>query len=586
MTSKRSRFYQVGFFVVTFAFITLCAYMGITAMQKSLTLKMQFNTEPAVSCEFAIRQANSTLESDFALIFKNYDNSEIGDGTSLSGNTLIFESDKYDNFTGSAMDIKFTNKTSECSAIKLSVLNVTVGGNTGYSVFIPQNGVQVIEDISCPAGEDVVFQMEYVAEITFNLSYAQVSSVNGLTLKTGSTYYAVYGTTPSATLVATDNHMNPPQGVSISNDLGSYSSGTVNFDSISQDVTVTVVNSDMQTYAVVEELTKADVSYAISPTHGQDFTFTVTIDNDCTQVEVSYKIGSGEYITLSNPTPNNGVYTYTISSANVTNDLIIKAVGLSSYTITYNANGGSFSNSETTSSVPVTAGSNYTLPTPPTRTEYNFLGWADDSNDASPDWETGNQTANSDKTWYAVWELKTYRFTYTITANALSYSHYSGLVITNDDECEITFVGNTSTDPGTTYYKTKNMANAVAYPAETSFDITKKYLTNTNDLVYYEYYHCLENTSQNGSVDIYIPANYKIFIFSLHAGYYTSLKSVSFSQSINYSKVQSNNGAISSGTGSSVSAYIAIVSFTMPNSALEVEVVCQTRSGSHGGGTN
>ena len=379
MTNKRKRVYESIIVGLSIILMALCAYMGITAVQKSMTLKMQFSAEPTVACAFAIRQADST--GAYNPIFKNYEGTTISNGVSLTQNILRFTGGDYATATGTAIDLQYTNATTKCSAIKLTITGATVNEVAPYSIFIPQGNTALIENISSPAGGTIQFTMEYVAEITFNLSYAQVSSINGLTLKTGSTYYAVYGTNPSATLTATQNHMNPPDGVSISNGLGTYTkkatNGIVEFDSISQNVTVTVVNSDMQTYAVVEQLTKADVSYAISPTHGQDFSFTVTINNDCTQVEVSYKISNGEYTILDNPSPSGKSYTYTIAGANITNDLTIKAVAFSGYTVTLNYNDDDEGNNDTT----VVLEGVTTLPDTiqiPTRTGHTFAGWYND----------------------------------------------------------------------------------------------------------------------------------------------------------------------------------------------------------------
>ena len=267
MTTKRKRTYEFIIISLVIILTSLCAYMGIMALQKSMSLKLQFSAKPAVACSFAIREANST--GNFTSVFKNYDDAEIGSGVSLSQNTLIFESDKYETLTGSAIDLQFTNKTTACSAIKLSVQNATVDGVAGYSVFVPQNGTQVIENISCPAGTDVIFLMEYVAEVSFTLQYATITSVSSdLTLKENNTYYAVYGTTPTVTLAATDNHMNPPQNVNISNNAGSYSNGTITFNAISQDVNVDVVNTSMQTYILLKEEVGTSISTTQTPIHG------------------------------------------------------------------------------------------------------------------------------------------------------------------------------------------------------------------------------------------------------------------------------------------------------------------------------
>lgn len=82
------------------------------------------------------------------------------------------------------------------------------------------------------------------------------------------------------------------------------------------------------------------------------------------------------------------------------------------YTISYNANGGSGApgNQTKTYNVTLTLSS-----TKPTRSGYDFLGWSTSSTATSATYGAGGSyTANSGATLYAVWKLKTY----TVTFNA------------------------------------------------------------------------------------------------------------------------------------------------------------------------
>ena len=86
------------------------------------------------------------------------------------------------------------------------------------------------------------------------------------------------------------------------------------------------------------------------------------------------------------------------------------AVGaLPSYTVSYNANGGSGAPSAQTKWY----GSTLKLSTAtPTRTGYSFLGWST-ANDSSVEYAAGaNYTANSAVTLYAVWKANTYTVKY------------------------------------------------------------------------------------------------------------------------------------------------------------------------------
>lgn len=99
---------------------------------------------------------------------------------------------------------------------------------------------------------------------------------------------------------------------------------------------------------------------------------------------------SVEYAAGANYTANAGVTLYAVWKANT-------------YTVSYNANGGSGAPGNQTK----TYGVNLTLSsTKPTRTNYNFLGWATSASATSPQYAAGGTySANSGVTLYAVWQL-------------------------------------------------------------------------------------------------------------------------------------------------------------------------------------
>ena len=80
------------------------------------------------------------------------------------------------------------------------------------------------------------------------------------------------------------------------------------------------------------------------------------------------------------------------------------------YTVSYNANGGSGAPSSQTKTYGVTL----TLSsTKPTRTGYTFLGWSTSSTATSASYSTGgNFTTNASTTLYAVWSINTYTVSY------------------------------------------------------------------------------------------------------------------------------------------------------------------------------
>ena len=99
---------------------------------------------------------------------------------------------------------------------------------------------------------------------------------------------------------------------------------------------------------------------------------------------------SVEYAAGANYTANDGVTLYAVWKANT-------------YTVKYDANGGTGAPGNQTK----TYGVNLTLSnTKPTRTNYNFLGWATSASATSPQYAAGGEYSNNaGVTLYAVWQL-------------------------------------------------------------------------------------------------------------------------------------------------------------------------------------
>lgn len=99
---------------------------------------------------------------------------------------------------------------------------------------------------------------------------------------------------------------------------------------------------------------------------------------------------SVEYAAGANYTANAGVTLYAVWKANT-------------YTVSYNANGGTGAPGNQTKTYDVDLTLSSTIPT---RTNYNFLGWATSASATSPQYAAGGKyTANSGVTLYAVWQL-------------------------------------------------------------------------------------------------------------------------------------------------------------------------------------
>lgn len=107
---------------------------------------------------------------------------------------------------------------------------------------------------------------------------------------------------------------------------------------------------------------------------------------------------------------------------------------LATFTITYNANGGSNAPASQTK----TYGTNLTLRTNvPTRTGYTFLGWSTSSTATSATWAAGGTySTEASNTLYAVWKINSYTYTLgtgtgvTTTGSTASGSKNYGTTIT------------------------------------------------------------------------------------------------------------------------------------------------------------
>ena len=134
----------------------------------------------------------------------------------------------------------------------------------------------------------------------------------------------------------------------------------------------------------------------------------------------------GKTLTLSSAKPTRAGYTFLGWSTSSTATSATYAAGGSytansgatlyavwkiiTYTVSYNANGGSGAPSAQTKTYNVTLKLSSTVPT---RTGYNFLGWSTSNTATSGNYAAGgNYTNNATTTLYAVWGLKTYTVSY------------------------------------------------------------------------------------------------------------------------------------------------------------------------------
>ena len=119
MTIKRKRIYEIIIFSLVIILTSLCAYMGITAVQKSMKLNLGFQVNPSFECKIVYN--GNTI---FCNTTKNGESLVVGDGVSLNGNNLTLNQ----NFSG--LGAEFTLTIHNYTALKtyISVSGTGVNG--------------------------------------------------------------------------------------------------------------------------------------------------------------------------------------------------------------------------------------------------------------------------------------------------------------------------------------------------------------------------------------------------------------------------------------------------------------------------
>ena len=163
------------------------------------------------------------------------------------------------------------------------------------------------------------------------------------------------------------------------------------------------------------------------PNNTSTFSYTITYNaNGGSGAPAAQTKDHGSSITLSSTKPTRTGYTfknwnteqdgsgtsYSAGSSYATDeDVTLYAQWtINTYTVSYNANGGSGAPTAQTK----TYGVSLTLSnTKPTRTGYTFQGWGTSASDTTTDYAPGaSYTANSAITLYAIWNINTYQITY------------------------------------------------------------------------------------------------------------------------------------------------------------------------------
>ena len=149
-------------------------------------------------------------------------------------------------------------------------------------------------------------------------------------------------------------------------------------------------------------------------------------NGNAAQVWYLYDNGTGTYyirpkcsatrvIDVNKSDGNARVWSRTYSASYEPQKFTVSKVGKPTYTVTYNANGGTGAPGNQTKTYGQTLALSKTVPT---RMGYTFLGWSTSSTATSAAYQAGaNYTANNGTTLYAVWEKNTS----TVSGSVTSY---------------------------------------------------------------------------------------------------------------------------------------------------------------------
>ena len=307
MTNKRNRFYQIGFAISTIICIGLLAFMGITAIQKSMTLKMQFEVSPAVAVKLEIYNTTTT---QWDVVFQNSGQVQIKDGVTLNGNTLGLRSE-FANGLGNSFSLKITSLSSSKILAELS------GASYSQSKLIFTNSTP--QTVEVDAVDNLTIDFSKVVQVSI-----QDSSNGGLTLASENlveftqdqqtTYYAQ---THQALVLVYDmnsSHKNHSIEATISDKtVGEITTEnnqmtlSIPATALTGSVSVTL-SAEMNQIQVSYNLTNLNISNVIVR-RGEDFTTTLILNSDLNTVysaenTLAYTIPNYENIIIT-ITPKN-----------------------------------------------------------------------------------------------------------------------------------------------------------------------------------------------------------------------------------------------------------------------------------------
>lgn len=173
------------------------------------------------------------------------------------------------------------------------------------------------------------------------------------------------------------------------------------------------------------------------------------------------------------------------------------------YTVTYNANGGT--GAPSAQSYTYASSGTITLSsTKPTRSGYTFMGWGTSATDTSADWSAGgtyNRNYAGNRTLYAIWR-KTIKITYNANGGGTAPSANSGNIYNATTSRSVTMPSMTRTGYTLLGWSTSSSATSASYSVGTAYsfsDSTTLYAVWSENKLTVNYYSNYA-TEFNGNV--------------------------------------------------------------------------------------
>ena len=238
MTNKRKRAYEIIIISLVAILMSLCAYMGITAIQKSMTLNLKFNATPQIYCKLAVGETvlfdNKTLE--------------VHPLSTLSGNTLTFDASVFSSDLGvTTFNLTITNYSTTLNDIGVTFENATISNNANNSNVITLGNSETLQ--ITPTGI-VEVTMKKVVPITLGLTGVSINYAESNLFEDGG-HYAPIGENLKIVIALEDNYGNPQYSLG-GNSQGTVSGNTITIDSSNISAGVNLnIQAQQQTYTII-----------------------------------------------------------------------------------------------------------------------------------------------------------------------------------------------------------------------------------------------------------------------------------------------------------------------------------------------